>query len=164
MNSTAASVTGLSPRSPASSRRVTFADELIPRLLPGRDQLRPAVELRHDALEGDAVQRGVLQHEPAERDGADVDEVGDRIVRLDELPDLGEENDEGLLRERVDEEALLRSEEAVDRAGRGPGRVCHGADGERCRPTLGHEALRGRPQRRAGLLVVLTWSPHALTL
>ena len=135
-------------------------EQLFPRPLSRRDELRPSVEPGDDALKGDAVEGGVLEHEAAERDDADVDEVTGRIVGLDERLDLAVEDCERVAGERVDDEALLRAEEAVDGAGRGSRRVGDGPDGHRRGAALGDQPLRRRQQCGARPFVVLTRSSH----
>jgi hypothetical protein len=105
----------------------------------------------------------VLDHQPPKRPRAYLDEVGDDFVRLGEAGDGVGQVLERALRERVDQEAILRAEEAVDGARRGAGLLGGGADRERRRPALGDEPLRRRAERGARLLVVLPRPPHGLT-
>jgi len=58
----------------------------------------------------------VLEDEPPEHRGADLDQIGGRIVGLDQLVHAVGEKRERLLCERIDEKALLRPEQGVDRS------------------------------------------------
>ena len=105
----------------------------------------------------------MLEHEAAERDDPDVDEVTGRIVGLHERVDLAEEHCEGVAGERVDDEPLLGAEEAVDGAGRGSRRVGNGPDGHRRGAARGDQPLRRLQQRGARPFVVLPRAVPRLT-
>ena len=102
----------------------------------------------------------MLEHERTEAVQAQVDEVGHRVVRLLERADPLEQELEGSLRDRVDEEAVLRSEDAVDGPGRGAGLARDSADGEGCGAATLDEALCSSSQRSARVVVVLLRPPH----
>ena len=140
LNSTAASATDFSPSKPAASSRPTLADELVPRARPRGRELGACLHARNGALERDAIERRMLEHERTEAVQAEVDEIGHRVVRLLERADPLEQELEGSLRDRVDEKAFPRSEDAVDGPGRGAGLARDSADGEGCRD---HHSRRG---------------------
>ena len=102
----------------------------------------------------------MLEHERTEAVQAEVDEIGHRIVCLLERADPLEQELEGALRDRVDEKAFPRSEDAVDGPGRGAGLARDSADGEGCGTTTLDEALSSRSQRSARVVVVLLRSSH----
>ena len=102
----------------------------------------------------------MLEHERTEAVQAEVDEIGHRVVRLLERADPLEQELEGSLRDRVDEEAVLRSEDAVDGPGRGAGLARDSADGEGGGTTTLDEPLSSSSKRRTRLVVVLARATH----
>ena len=76
----------------------------------------------------------MLEHEAPENRDADLDEIGGGIVGLDQLIDAVGEELERSLRERIYEQALLRSEQRVDGSRAGSGCFGHGTDRERPAP------------------------------
>jgi hypothetical protein len=57
------------------------------RALPRLGELGAGAKAGHDSLEGDAIQSRVLDHEPSEYRDSDGDQIGDRIVGLDQPVD-----------------------------------------------------------------------------
>ena len=125
-----------------------------------RCELGAGLHARNGALERDAIERRMLEHERTEAVQAQVDEIGHRVVRLLERADPLEQELEGSLRDRVDEEAVLRSEDAVDGPGRGASLARDSADGEGCGTTTLDEALCSGSQRSARVVVVLLRPSH----
>lgn len=113
-----------------------------------------------DALEGDPVQRGVLEDEWPKHLDTDGYDVGDGVVGLGQLVDAVGQELEGALGEGVDEQPLLGAEQAVDRPRGGPDRLGHGPDGKGLDTTLGYEALGGDAKRGPGLVAVLPRPAH----
>jgi len=71
-----------------------------------------------DSLKGDSIQGRMLEHEAAKHGEADGNQVGDGVVGFLEPVDLGEDERECILGERIDEQALFRPEQAVPSADR----------------------------------------------
>ncbi len=100
----------------------------------------------------------MLEREASE-DERHLDEVVRWLIACRQCLDFSLEEFEGAHAEGA-EEPVLRSEQAVDRAGR---RTCvtrHLAKGEGVNPLLGDDEFGGVEQRGRGLLVVLPPSAH----
>ncbi len=132
--------------------------ELDPGTLAGGHQTRFGVKSR-DALEGDAVERGVVPDESAHDLGADCDEVGGGVVGLGQPVDSVVEQLERRLGECSDE-AVLGSEDAVDRPGRGLCFIGHGPHRKGIRSTLRDQSFRGGVEPFSGSVVVLLGTSH----
>ena len=135
--------------------------ELLPRSLPGGGELGAGAKAGDDPLECDAVPGRMFEDQPPEHGNADGDQIGHRIVTLDQPVDFLEQELERSLGERVDEETLLRTEQAVHRPGGRAGRVGYSSNRKCSRPALGDKAFRHRPERGPGLVVVLSGSSHS---
>jgi hypothetical protein len=124
-----------------------------------RQQLVRELESRDGALEGDAVQRRVLEDEPAVAVHADLDEVRGRIVRERERVERVAQELERPPREAA-EQAPLGAEDAVDRSRRRAHVVRDGADRQRVRAGARHDRLGRVEQGLGGLRVVEAGSSH----
>ena len=159
-NSTAACLIDLRPRRPASFSRLTLSRS------PANARLRAWVtsgsgaEAGNDPLERDAIQRRVLDDEGAEDMDADRHEVGDGIIGLDQFVGAVSEEVERPLGEGVDEQTLLRPEEAVDGASGCARRVGHRPHRKGGRSAFGDQLFGRRPERGPGFFVVLSRPAH----
>ena len=97
------------------------------RLFSCLGDLGASMQARHDPLEGNAVERRVLEHEGPEHGNADRHQISNRVIGLDQLVDPVSEELERTLSERVDDQPLLGSEQAVHGAGCGARLRGHGA-------------------------------------
>ena len=141
--SRAASDTGLVPRSHRVLEALDRGLELNPGLLAGGDETAVGVQ-PGDTLEGDPEQSGVVESQAPDGFGPDGDEIGGGVVALGQAIDLVVEVLERGLGDRGDE-ALLRSEQAVD-GPRGRARLgCCRAHRQRVGTACCDEPLGRRP-------------------
>lgn len=148
------------PQVAPSFKPPDLALELRERSLTRRCHARPGTKCRRDPLEGDPIQHRVLEREPPEHLDRHVDKVVPRILGFREPPDLGMEEFEGRLGERV-HQLILRPERAVDSTSRRARGVGNGAHRQRLQSLLSDDALRGRAEQLARRLIMFSRASHA---
>lgn len=133
--------------------------EALPDDGTGVKELLGQGELRSDPLEGQPVDGRVAAHEASIHLRSEVDQICCRIGGARRAREGAVKVNESLLRQ-CDDEAGLRSEEAVHRTCRCPGRVGHSPNGEGVDAVGIDQSFRGIQERRTCDLVVFPGPSH----